>query len=365
LKRCNNESISIFSRKFSSVYYNLSKEIQPSEVAAMLHYVTALHPDFSFLLMERRPGSLQQMFSDAQDIQHNIQACKQTQNEGLNVQGHESEYEQKIVDWNLEHRIDNIIGPLEVSNANDVAKNYIPLVERGGVDPSHDERRVDRFMYSFVDSQEYECEKQLVEDQVDVLSLFLLDDMAYVNDLSIYDEYDDYDVDPLEQSTTCSLSKNAPFQQYNESNQAAYHNYKEESIESAEGNSLPLCFSSFKSLKENPKIIIEEKESVLMQSHARSMEQNDKMSQHSFHALEDPIACVEIQPYVGNKIEDGFKSGRTTLPLCFASFELLKKNICSISGQGSSKHEWSGDDNYMDNHIKGHVSSDLQSMFNY
>ena len=69
-----------------------------------------------------------------------------------------------------------------------------------------------------------------------------------------------------------------------------------------------------------------------MQSHARSMEQNDKMSQHYFHVLEDPIACTEIQPYVGNEIEDGFKSGRTTLPLCFASFKLLKKNICSISG---------------------------------
>jgi hypothetical protein len=151
----------------------------------------------------------------------------------LNVQGHESEYEQKIVDWNLEHRIDNIMGPLEVSNANDFAKNYIPLVERGGVDPFHDEQRDNRFMYSFVDSQEYECEKKLVEEQVDVLSLFLLYDMAYVNDLPIYDEYDDYDVDPLEQSTTCSLSENVPFQQYNESNHVAYHNYKEESIESA------------------------------------------------------------------------------------------------------------------------------------
>jgi hypothetical protein len=65
LKRCNNESIYVFSSNFSSIYYNLSKEIQPSVAAAMLHYATSLHPDFSFLLMERRPGSLQQMFSDA------------------------------------------------------------------------------------------------------------------------------------------------------------------------------------------------------------------------------------------------------------------------------------------------------------
>jgi hypothetical protein len=65
LKRCNNEFIYVSSRKFSSIYYNFSKEIQSSEAVAMLHYAIALHPDFSFLLMERRPGSLQQMFSDA------------------------------------------------------------------------------------------------------------------------------------------------------------------------------------------------------------------------------------------------------------------------------------------------------------
>jgi hypothetical protein len=164
LKKKSNETISIFSRRFSSIYHNLFKEIQPTEVVAMLHYATTLHPDSSFLLMERRPKSLQQMFNDAQDIQHNIQACKQIQNEGLNAQERESEYEKKRVDWDLEHRIDNIIGPLEVSNANDFAKKYIPPVERGGVDPSHDKQRVDCFMYSFVDSQEDEFTNQFVEE---------------------------------------------------------------------------------------------------------------------------------------------------------------------------------------------------------
>jgi hypothetical protein len=100
----------------------------------MLHYETTLHPDLSFLLMERRPKSLQKMFNDAQDIQHNIQACKQIQNEELDAKEHDNEYEQKIVDSNLEQRVNNIICPLEVFNANDFAKNYIPLVERGGVD---------------------------------------------------------------------------------------------------------------------------------------------------------------------------------------------------------------------------------------
>jgi hypothetical protein len=157
LKWQSNETISIFSRRFSSIYYKLPEEIQPTEVAAMLHYTTTLHPDLSFLLMERRPKSLQQMFNDAQDIQHNIQACKQIQNEELDAQEHESEYEQKIVDWNLEHRIDNIMGPLEVSNAYDCAKNYIPLVKRRrcclASDPSHDKQGADYFVFIYRQSR--------------------------------------------------------------------------------------------------------------------------------------------------------------------------------------------------------------------
>ena len=126
LERQRNETIDIFNRRFSIIYYKLPKEIQPIEADAMLHYETTLHPDLSFLLMERRPKSLQQMFNDAQEIQHNIQACEQ------------------IRDEELEKRTDNSICPLEIFNANDSAENYIPHVERGSVDlainPYHDKQ---------------------------------------------------------------------------------------------------------------------------------------------------------------------------------------------------------------------------------
>jgi hypothetical protein len=46
----------------------------------------------------------------------------------LDVKEHDSEYEHKTVDLNLEQRVNNIICPLEVLNANDFAKDYIPLV---------------------------------------------------------------------------------------------------------------------------------------------------------------------------------------------------------------------------------------------
>ena len=82
LKWQRKKTIYVFSRRFSIIYYKLPKEILPTKAAAMLHYTTTLHPNLSFLLMERRPKSLQQMFNDAQDIQHKIEACKQIQNEG-------------------------------------------------------------------------------------------------------------------------------------------------------------------------------------------------------------------------------------------------------------------------------------------
>jgi hypothetical protein len=53
MKRKSSETISTFSRRFSSIYYKFPEEIQPIEVAAMLHFATTFHPDLSFLLMER------------------------------------------------------------------------------------------------------------------------------------------------------------------------------------------------------------------------------------------------------------------------------------------------------------------------
>ena len=156
-------------------------------------------------------------------------------------------------------------------------------------------------MYSFVYSQENEFANQFVEEQVDVPSFFLLDDIVDVVDFPIYDEYDDdCDVDFLEQPTTCSLSKNVPFQQCNESNQPTYHSYKEESTELAEGNSLPLCFSSFEFLKENYKIIIEAKECVLIPNHTDSLEQIDKKLQQYSHVFDDLVTCY-VEGLVSSK----------------------------------------------------------------
>ena len=167
----------------------------------------------------------------------------------------EDEYKQEIVDWKLEHKIENIIGSIEFPNTSDLVKNHIPLFGRRGIssvsNPSQSKQEVDYFMYSFMDRQEDECTIQFVKEQVDIPNLFLLDD------LPVYDQYeDDYDI------------KDVLF--YRDVDQP------EESIESVEGDSMPLCFVAFKLLKENHWIIIEANESMPIQDLDESMDWIDR-----------------------------------------------------------------------------------------
>jgi hypothetical protein len=198
------------------------------------------------------------MFNNAQEVVDNLQACQRLKNQNL----------KSVANTKNDDKLEE---QATLSNFFDTNLSS---------DPSHDKYGADLFMYSSVDSQENEFANQFVEEQVDVPSFFLLDDIAYVVDLSLYYEYnDDYDVDFLEKPVACSLSENVPFQQCNKINQPTYHSYKEEyeeSIESTKGNSLPLCFALLKLLKENLKIITEAEECVLMKNHIDSCETIDK-----------------------------------------------------------------------------------------
>ena len=80
MERHKDETVSMFNRGFSSLYYNMPKEVQPPEVVSMLHYVTTFQSDLSFLLMERKSMSFYHIFNNAQEVADNIQACKELQN---------------------------------------------------------------------------------------------------------------------------------------------------------------------------------------------------------------------------------------------------------------------------------------------
>jgi hypothetical protein len=148
--------------------------------------------------------------------------------------------------------------------------------------------------------------------------MFFIDDIADVDDFPRYDEYnDDYEVEFPEKAIACSLSENdlvalymenfissdlqldvclssenVPFQQSDESTKLIYDSYDieyDENCESIEGNSLPLCFVSFKLLRENFETINEVEEYGLMQSHLDSMGKIDNELQQSPLVFHDPV----------------------------------------------------------------------------
>ena len=49
---------------------------------------------------------------------------------------------------------------------------------------------------------------------------------------------------------------------------------------------------------------------------------------------------IDKYPYENNEEnEESFELGERTLPLCFASFKLLKKNVYNVSYQKSYRHD--------------------------
>jgi hypothetical protein len=80
MKRRKDETVTKFNRRFHSFYLNMPKDIQPSEIVARLFYTTTHHPDIAFYLRERKSLTLQQMFTNAEEIEDNLQACGKLQN---------------------------------------------------------------------------------------------------------------------------------------------------------------------------------------------------------------------------------------------------------------------------------------------
>jgi hypothetical protein len=205
----------------------------------MLCYATTFHPDLSFLLMERRSSTLQQMFNDAQEVEYNLQdhgkISEQIRNEELVDVEHESDHEQKVIDLNFEQRVNKIMHFLEVFNVGIFAKDNEQFSDPQVVVPKHfaadlnfksfhHEQNADFAMNFFEifseECYESELENQLAGEKVAV-PMFLIDEIAYVFYVPKYDEYDNdyaftYDANFLEQPDACSLLENDHSQQFKE-----------------------------------------------------------------------------------------------------------------------------------------------------
>lgn len=104
---------------------------------------------------------------------------------------------------------------------------------------------------------ENEFTNHLVEEE-DVVPFSFIDNSTDHFDSPRYDEYND---GFLEKPILYASSKGYSFQEASDNIQPTCHSYnmvREENNEIAKGNSLPLCFSSFKFLKESFKIINKE-----------------------------------------------------------------------------------------------------------
>jgi hypothetical protein len=72
LRRGEEESLSIFNRRFYHVYHNMPVEIKPTETVAMVYYVMAHHSKLVLHLREMKSTSLSQLFMDVWEVEDNL-----------------------------------------------------------------------------------------------------------------------------------------------------------------------------------------------------------------------------------------------------------------------------------------------------
>ena len=76
LKRGNHESIKNFSSRFKTIYNSLPEDCKPPKWMAKLHYAEAFDDEFPIVLRERRYATLENMMSDAIEVEINMMSSK-------------------------------------------------------------------------------------------------------------------------------------------------------------------------------------------------------------------------------------------------------------------------------------------------
>jgi hypothetical protein len=249
LKRGEDEALAIFNRRFYSFYCSMPLDIQP--LAARMCYVTTLHPDFSLILLEMRSITLHQMLIHAQYVEDNLKSSGK-----FSDQLKDEEWNADIVDSEHEH---------EGCHEKELAEH-----------PIEEQYVVSNFVIYYL--QEDFC-------------------------LPVYDEYNNYDEDDFQKTLEIYFHpKNDSFQWSYERIHPIYESYDlyhRENCDLVGGKSFPLCFSSFKILKEKIEFSYRA-ERVQLQNHTSFLEHKyDIISQQKpFHVISDPMVL-----YMKNFIE--------------------------------------------------------------
>jgi hypothetical protein len=74
MRRSHDETVHEFSARFIKVYNSIPTEVKPPSRASQLRYVDSFESDFAFLLREIRSTSLDDMMSEAIEVEVNLMA---------------------------------------------------------------------------------------------------------------------------------------------------------------------------------------------------------------------------------------------------------------------------------------------------
>jgi hypothetical protein len=72
MRRGKEEALATFNMRFHSFYCSMPLDIWPSETVAMVYYMLAQHPELFLYLRERKSSSLEQMFTNVEEIEENF-----------------------------------------------------------------------------------------------------------------------------------------------------------------------------------------------------------------------------------------------------------------------------------------------------
>jgi hypothetical protein len=281
--------------------------------------------EMEFHLRERNTTTLEEMQNSAIGVEANllIKKSKLKAEERKNIKKKHltsSEVKLDILVSTMKEMMQNIIMRDDLV----VQKHHVPLVveEEKVTDPNH-----------FVVNS---CYNRTKNDCFTDVLMGMLDDSSYMDDLPKYDQYDDdyIKVDSSKQSTTYFWEEEAQLQQLKYDNQPVHINYdnNEENARNFQVSerSLPLCFSSFQSLRE----IYKQADQQVVNS--RNGEFSDELIVEVFRDMEvvlapklQPLSYLEFQiPDESLEPETDYELMKNNyVPLSFNSFQFLKKNL--------------------------------------
>jgi hypothetical protein len=338
LKRKPGETVQQFSARFNELYHSIPVDVRPPLGLAKLHFPDAFDPEMAFQLRERNTARLEEMQSIAVDVETNLLIKRSKLKDKEKEQLKSSEAKLQILASAMEEMMQRINRKDEL----DVQRHHVPLIleKETVIVPKHFSTHLgyhglnnDSFMYSIHKIVKDEAPSQLAKGQpADMICMF--NGISSMDDLPKCDQYDDDHEAEIE--VVCSKKlvacqwkegdrlqfrcENHPMHNSHDSDEEETENFRERE------KSFPLCISSFQFLRGNCKQVV----------NSREGEFSNQLGEYASVGVE-AVLNPELQPftYFDFQISDERLNPEAnsqliqniSVPLCFDSFQFLKRNL--------------------------------------